>query len=220
MAKNVAVLLSGCGVFDGSEIHEAVITLLTLSQAGAHYTCCAPNDLQSEVVNHLTGETTDEKRNMLVEAARIARGKIRDVAEIKSSEFDALILPGGYGAAKNLCSYAREGASATPHPEVARVIREFSEAAKPIGSICISPVVLASVFQQSGVKATMTIGTDPATAADLGSFGADHQECAVCDFVVDKKNKIVTSPAYMYDATPAEVQTGIEKLVKAVLEMC
>ncbi|MGI8906596.1 MAG: isoprenoid biosynthesis glyoxalase ElbB [Candidatus Sumerlaeaceae bacterium] len=219
MAKRVALLLSGCGVMDGSEIHEASFALLALDQAGAEVTCCAPDAEQAEVVNHATGKPTSEKRNILVEAARIARGKIKPLDGIRAADFDALIMPGGYGAAKNLCSYAREGCNATVAEDVGRVLREFHAAGKVIGSICISPMAVAAAFKGTAVCPTLTIGNDTATAKDLETLGGQHQECSVRDFVVDKKNRIVTTPAYMYDKGPADVFTGIEKLVKAVVEM-
>jgi enhancing lycopene biosynthesis protein 2 len=218
MSKRVAVILSGCGFLDGSEIQEAVFTLLALDQAGAHVTCCAPDIEQREVVNHASGKATNEKRNVLVEAARIARGKIRPLADIKAADFDALIMPGGYGAAKNLCSYAAEGCEAKVEDDVSRALREFHAAGKVIGAICISPMALAAAFKGSDVKPTLTIGNDAGTANDLQSFGAKHQNCDVRDFVVDRNNRIVSTPAYMYDKGPADVFTGIEKLVKAVIE--
>ena len=221
MAKRVAVLLSGCGVYDGSEIHEAVLTLLALDNAGAEYTCCAPNVEQVDVVNHITGEKMTEKRNVLVEAARIARGKIKNLAVIKASDFDALVLPGGFGAAKNLSNYASKGEHAKVQPEVERVIKEFSAARKPIAAICIAPVVVANAFQSSKeVLASLTIGTDEGTAAHIRGFGAEHVSCPVKEFVVDKNHKIVSTPAYMLGKGPAEVAVGIEKTIKALLEMC
>jgi enhancing lycopene biosynthesis protein 2 len=221
MAKRVAVLLSGCGVFDGTEIQEAVLTLVALDNAGAEYTCCAPNMDQAEVINHITGEKMAEKRNVLVESARIARGKIKDLVVIKADDFDAILMPGGYGAAKNLSSYATEGVNAAVQPEVARVIQEFVSAKKPVGAICISPVVVANTFRNSkDVRASMTIGTDEATRKHIEEFGSEHVSCPVKEFVVDRKNRIVSTPAYMLAKGPAEVAVGIEKLVKAVLELC
>jgi enhancing lycopene biosynthesis protein 2 len=219
MAKRVAVLLSGCGFLDGAEIQEAVFTLLSLDQAGAEITCCAPDVEQADVVNHVTKTPMQEKRNVMVEAARIARGKIVDVKTIKAADFDALIMPGGFGAAKNLCNYAIKGRAGTTSEDVSRLIREFHAAGKPIGSICISPMAVAGAFTGTGVKPKLTIGTDEGTAADLESFEAQHTDCEVREFVVDEKNKIVTTPAYMFDKGPADVYTGIQKLVNAVLEL-
>jgi enhancing lycopene biosynthesis protein 2 len=221
MARRVAVVLSGCGVFDGSEIHEAVLTLLALDQAGAQYQCCAPNADQMHVVDHLAGKPTDEKRNILTESARIARGSIKNLAQIRADDFDALVIPGGFGAAKNLCNYAVAGQGAVPNPEVGRVIREFAAQRKPIGAICIAPALMAAAFRDDkDARPTLTIGTDAATAADIEAMGATHAPCSVKDFVVDQKNRIVTTPAYMLGKGPAEVFIGIEKLVKALLDMC
>ncbi|MCX7718318.1 MAG: isoprenoid biosynthesis glyoxalase ElbB [Candidatus Sumerlaeaceae bacterium] len=220
MAKKVAVLLSGCGVFDGSEIHEAVLTLLALDNAGAEAVCCAPNVDQMHVINHLTHQPVNEKRNVLVESARIARGKIKDLAEIRAADFDALFLPGGYGAAKNLCTFATDGPNAIIHPEVARVVRDFAAARKPIGAVCIAPATLAAVFKGTDIKPAVTIGTDEATASGLRAMGAEHVSCGVKDFHVDKANRIVTSPAYMLGRSIGEVFVGIEKTVRAVLDLC
>lgn len=221
MAPRVAVLLSGCGVYDGSEIHEAVLTLLALDQNGAEIVCCAPDIEQADVVNHLTGQPMSEKRNVLVEAARIARGKIEDLKNITPAVVDALILPGGYGAAKNLCSYAKDGVNAKVHPEVARVIHDFVSAGRPIGAICIAPMVVAAAFRDTKeVIPTLTIGNDPQAVLDVSTMGADHVECSAREICVDRKNRIVSTPAYMLAKGPAELFVGIEKLVKAVLELC
>jgi enhancing lycopene biosynthesis protein 2 len=220
MAKKVAVLLSGCGVFDGSEIHEAVLTLLALDQAGAEAVCCAPNMEQMHVINHLTHQPVGEKRNVLVESARIARGKIKDLAEIRAADHDALFMPGGYGAAKNLSTFAVDGPGAKVHPEVVRVLREFAAARKPIGAVCIAPATLAAVFQGTDIKPAVTIGTDEATASAIRAMGAEHVSCGVKDLHVDKANRIVTSPAYMLGRGIGEVFVGIEKCVRAVLDLC
>jgi enhancing lycopene biosynthesis protein 2 len=220
MSKRVAVLLSGCGVFDGSEIHETVFALLALDNAGAEIICCAPDVEQAHVVNHLTGEPTSERRNALVESARIARGKIKDLREIRASEIDAVIMPGGYGAAKNLSSYATDGANASVHPEVERLLCEMASTRKPIGAICIAPVVLARALQAKNLKVSLTIGNDEQTSQHIQGFGAEHVCCPVREFVIDKENRVVSTPAYMLGKGPSEVFVGIEKLVKAVLEMC
>ncbi len=221
MAKKVGVILSGCGVMDGAEIHESVLTLLALDRLGAEVVCMAPNKDQFDVVNHLTGQPMKgENRNVLVESARIARGKIRDIKEIKAKDLDAIILPGGYGAAKNLSNYAVKGADCKPDAEVSRSLQEMRSSGKPIGAICISPVVVAKVMQIEGpIHPTLTIGCDKNVAGDLEKMGSVHQECPVSGFVVDKKNKIVTTPAYMLGPGIKEVAQGIEKLVKAVLEL-
>lgn len=214
----VGVILSGCGVFDGSEIHEAVITLLALDRAGAEAICMAPNMQQMHVVNHLTGEVEPgATRNVLVEAARIARGKIRDLATVDPGELDAIILPGGFGAAKNLCDFAVNGPACTVHPEVARVVRAAHAAGKPIGAICIAPALVAKLLGSE--HPTVTIGTDKATAGALESMGACHQDCPVEDVVVDEKNRVVTTPAYMLAESVAQAAAGIEKLVAEVLRL-
>jgi len=219
MAKpKVGVLLSGCGVYDGAEIHEAVIALLSLDRAGAEIVCMAPNVEQLHVINHLTGDVaTGEKRNVLVEAARIARGNIRDLATVDPGELDALILPGGFGAAKNLCDFALKGADCTVHPEVARVVRGVHAAGKPIGAICIAPALVAKLLGDEHPK--LTIGTDKETAQALEKMGACHEACGVEGVVVDREHKLVTTPAYMLARSIAEAAAGIEKLVAEVLAL-
>jgi len=219
MAKpKVGVLLSGCGVYDGAEIHEAVITLLSLDRAGAEILCMAPNVEQLHVINHLTGDVaTGEKRNVLVEAARIARGNIRDLATVDPSELDALILPGGFGAAKNLCDFALKGSECSVHPEVARVVRGVHAAGKPIGAICIAPALVAKLLGDQHPK--LTIGTDEETAQALERMGACHEACGVEGVVVDREHKLVTTPAYMLARSIAEAAAGIEKLVSEVLAL-
>ena len=220
MAKKIGVILSGCGVNDGSEIHEAVITLLAIDRAGAEAVCMAPDAPQLHVVNHFSGEVVaGESRNILVESARIARGKIRNLKDMTVADFDALILPGGFGAAKNLCDFAVKGADCAVHPEVARILRATIQAKKPLGAICIAPAILARVLGQDRLAPQLTIGTDPGTAAALEQMGAKHQNCPVRDFVVDKQNRLVTTPAYMLASCIGEAADGIEKTVKALLEM-
>ena len=213
----VGVLLAGCGVFDGAEIHEAVITLLALDRAGAEVVCMAPNVAQLHVINHLTGETMAEARNVLVESARIARGKIRDLATVNATELDALVIPGGFGAAKNLCDFAVKGAGCTAHAEVVRLVRGVHEAGKPIGAACIAPAILARVL--GGEHPRITIGSDPATAAALETMGARHQACGADGVVVDEQRRLVTTPAYMVAGWIAEAAVGLEAMVAKVLEM-
>lgn len=215
----VGVCLSGCGVFDGSEIHEAVITLLALDRAGVEVQCMAPNCDQMHVIDHTTGEPTDEVRNVLTESARIARGDIVDVAEVSGAELDALIFPGGFGAAKNLCDFAARGADSSAHPEVARLLKEMHAAKKPVGAICIAPAIVASVFKDSGVSTSVTIGTDESTAAGIEAMGAQHVSCPVEDFHIDAANRLVTTPAYMLAGRISEAAAGIEQLVTEVLRM-
>ena len=216
MAK-IGVMLSGCGVNDGSEIHEAVLTMLALDRLGVERLCMAPNIEQRDVVNHLSGEAVSETRNVLVESARIARGEISDLADISAADIDAVILPGGFGAAKNLCDFAVAGAQAEVHPEVLRLLQEMHKAGKPIGAICIAPAVLARALGVS--RPEVTIGDDLATAKLLESFGARHQECPVDGIVVDQRNRLVTTPAYMLGPGLREIAVGIDKLVQQVVDM-
>jgi enhancing lycopene biosynthesis protein 2 len=215
--KNVAVLLSGSGVFDGAEIHESVLTLLALARAGADYQCFAPDIEQMHVVNHLTGEVAiNETRNVLVESARIARGEVLNAKSLIIEEYDALIIPGGFGAAKNLSNYAVTGSDCTINPIVAAFIREFALAAKPVGFICVSPMMIPRIY---GHGAKATIGTDTANAEAFTAMGGKHQNAKVDEIVVDEINKIVSTPAYMLASSIVQANTGIEKLVHKVLEM-
>lgn len=214
--KKVAVILSGCGVYDGAEIHESVITLLRLDQRGANVQCFAPDIAQLHVINHLTGEQMPETRNVLVESARIARGEIKDIREARVEDFDALIIPGGFGAAKNLSSFATEGAACTVQPEVLSLAEAFAEAGKPIGLMCISPAIAAKIY---GPGVICTIGTDADTAAAVTKMGGTHQECEVSEIVEDKARKLVSTPAYMLAKSISEAASGINKMVDRVLEL-
>jgi len=216
--KRIGVVLSGCGVQDGAEIHEAVLTLLALDRAGAESVCMAPDRDQVDVVNHRTGQPTGERRNVLVEAARIARGKIRPVTEVRAAELDGIVLPGGYGAAKNVCTFAVDGAECRVDAGVATLLRDLHAAGKPIAALCIAPAVLAAVFGKS-LQPELTIGNDPGTAKALESMGARHRPAAVTEVVVDHKNRLVTTPCYMYDARISEVATGAERAVQALLAL-
>lgn len=215
--KKIGVVLSGCGVMDGSEIHEAVITLLALDRAGVETVIMAP-DVELEVVNHLTNEPTGERRSVLAESARIARGQIKDLAEVTAKDLDAVIFPGGYGAAKNLSNFASAGAEAKINTEVARLLTEMHQAGKPIGVICIAPATLAAALGKS-IAPTVTIGTDADTAAAIEQTGSKHQACEVSEFVVDEANKIVSTPAYMLAGSISEAAQGIEKLVGKIVEL-
>jgi enhancing lycopene biosynthesis protein 2 len=216
MSKKIAVILSGCGVYDGAEIHESVITLLRLDQRGAQVQCFAPNIAQLHVINHLTGAEMPESRNVLVESARIARGNIKDIREANVDDFDALIVPGGFGAAKNLSNFAVEGSGCTVQPDVLALTEAFAEAGKPVGLICISPALAAKIY---GPGVTCTIGNDAATAAAMNKMGATHADCAVGDIVEDKARKLVSTPAYMLAQSISEAASGINKLVDRVLEL-
>ncbi len=217
MSKRVAVVLSGCGFQDGAEIHEAVLTLLALDRAGASVEIFAPDIPQTLVVNHLTGEQTSETRNVLVESARIARGKISDVKSADAGNFDALIFPGGAGAALNLSSFGTDGASASVNDDVAALAKAFYQAKKPIGVICIAPAMLAKILE--GEKVTLTIGSDEGTAKALADLSHTHEACGARGFVVDRSNKIVSTPAYMLAGRIDETADGIEKLVQEVLAL-
>jgi len=218
MAKRVGVLLSGSGVYDGAEIHESVITMLALDRRGAEMVFCAPDAPQMHVVNHLTGEVEEgAERNILVESARIARGNIQDVASVSADDIDALILPGGFGAAKNLCDFAVSGTDCTVDPDVAKLVRAVHEQGKPIAAVCIAPALIAKVL--GGVAPEITIGSDADTANALEAMGATHVQCPVSEFVVDQERKIVSSPAYMLGQSISEVAEGIEKTVDALLDM-
>ena len=217
--KKVGLLLSGCGVNDGAEIHESVIAMLALDRAGVEMELMAPNIDQMHVVNHYTGQEMDEYRNVLVEASRIARGNIKDMAEISGNDIDALIIPGGFGVAKNLCDYAMAGPECSINPDVFRLISELQSLNKPIGAICIAPAMMAKIFGEQGASANMTIGFDEATSKDIESMGSVHVECKVSDMVVDEDNYLVSTPAYMEAKSIKEAADGIEKLVKQVLSM-
>ena len=218
MAKKIGVLLSGCGVFDGAEIHEAVLTLLYLDRAGASTLCMAPNVDQLHVIDHLTQQETDERRNVLVESARIARGEIQDVSSVSADDMDALIIPGGFGAAKNLSDFAVKGPDAQVHPDVQRLLEEMADRSKPIGAICIAPATLTRVLSKRSPR--VTIGNDAGTAAAIESMGGVHADCSVSDVCVDEKNRIVTTPAYMLGPGIKDVAAGIEKLVAEIISIC
>ena len=215
--KKIGVLLSGCGVYDGSEIHEAVITMLAIARKGAQYICMAPDIEQYHVVNHITGEASTEKRNVLVESARIARGEISDIKDVDSKDLDALILPGGFGAAKNLSNFAIKGKDADIHPEVHRLILEMADTNKPIGAVCISPVVVASILRDRHPE--VSIGNDLGTADAIEAMGGEHRVCTVEMIHTDSKNRLISTPAYMLGPGIADVARGIEDLVEQIVEM-
>ncbi len=218
--RKVAVILSGCGVFDGAEIHESCAALLALHRAGAEAVVCAPAGPQMHVMNHLAGEpAAEESRDILVESARIARGQIKPLADLDPATVDAVLLPGGFGAAKNLCNFATDGNTCTVHPEVESFLRRAREAGKPLGAMCIAPVVLARVFG-ADLKLRLTIGNDPATADLVNRMGAEHVDCAADDIVVDEPNRIVTTPAYMLAGDIGEVFDGAAKFVAKLLALC
>jgi len=214
----IGVCLAGSGRFDGSEIHEAVLTLLSLCRAGAELICFAPNRDQLHVVNHLTGEVQEgETRNVLVEAARIARGELVALDEIHADDLDALVVPGGFGAAKNLCDFAVQGAECTIDPQLGELIRTLHAQGKPMGFICIAPAVAAAAFKGCDPSIELTIGSCEDTASALSSMGAKHAVHTVTEFHVDEAHNIVSTPAYMLGQNIAEVAEGIEGLVQEVV---
>ena len=219
MKKKIGVVLSGCGVYDGAEIHESVITLLAIDRAGAEAVCMAPNVDQLHVINHLSGEEMSEKRNVLIESARIARGDIKDISTVKADDIDALFFPGGFGAAKNLCDFAINGENCSVHPEVTRLVQEFKDKQKPQGVACIAPAMMARIYRDESVHPTLTIGNDKEVGGKIELMGSTHQECATQEIVLDRENKIVSTPAYMTGQSISEVAEGIEKAVKELIAM-
>ncbi|MDF1808386.1 MAG: isoprenoid biosynthesis glyoxalase ElbB [Phycisphaerales bacterium] len=213
--NKVGVILSGCGVFDGSEIQEASATLIALAQRSVEYQCMAP-DCELEVIDHLSQQPTGEKRNVLTESARIARGDILNLKDVKGDQFDAFLLPGGFGAAKNLCNFATKGADCTVNPEVERVLNEANQAGKPIGFICIAPAIGAKVFGDKCVK--LTIGHDPETTEAINATGAVNVGANADEIVIDDSMNIVSTPAYMEATNPAQVFAGISELVENIVE--
>ena len=213
----IGVILSGAGYLDGAEIQEGVLVLLALAQHGANAKIYAP-EIALKEVDHVSRQPTGAGRSVLKEAARIARSNIHDLATAKGTDVEGWILPGGFGAAKNLCDFASKGAGATVNKEVNRVIRDAFAGRVPVGACCIAPVVLGLVAKASSTKLRLTIGDDKETAKALTSMGHTHVDTAVTDVVMDLERKVVTTPAYMYDAAIDEVQKGIDKMVKQVVD--
>ena len=212
--KKFAIILAGCGVYDGAEIHEAVMAMYAVMKNGAEYQLFAPDIAQHHVVNHLTGAEMPETRNVLVESARIARGKIKPLTDLDMRSFDALLFPGGFGVAKNLCSFAFKGADCEVHPQVSKVVREAVSLRKPVGALCISPVILAKVLGDVEI----TIGSDTGTAAAVEKMGAKHKNTSHGQVVTDTKHKVFTTPCYMLDATILQIAEGADNIVKAMLK--
>ena len=213
--KKIAVVLAGNGVYDGAEIHEVVLTLLAIARQGAKYQCFAPDIEQAQVINHLTGGQMPEKRNVLVEAARIARGNIKPLSEYNAENYDALIFPGGFGVAKNLCTFAFDGINCKVNPDVEKAVRATAVAEKPIGALCISPVLIARILTEVEV----TIGEDEVTVDAIENLGATHIQSTHGEIVVDEKYKLVTTPCYMLDATIDQVAGGAANLVKKIIDL-
>lgn len=213
--KKFAVVLAGCGVYDGSEIHEAVAVLLAIDKTGSSYQCFAPNTNQYHVIDHRTGEVVKETRNVLTESARIARGNIKPLKEFEPKDFDAIVFPGGFGVAKNLCTFAIDGPDCLINPMVEQSIKKAFEAQLPIGALCISPVLIAAALH----RITLTIGTDRATAQSIESMGAIHKKAEGPDIVIDFENNIVSSPCYMNNTSILKIAQGAENVINALLKM-
>jgi enhancing lycopene biosynthesis protein 2 len=223
----IGVLLSGCGVYDGAEIQEAVLTLLAIQEAGAEAICLSVNANQHHVVNHLTGEVMPESRNMIVEAARIARGSVHEVSSYDSSQLDAVVIPGGFGSAKNFTSWAFDGPDGTILPEIQEFIKKCISDKKPIAALCVSPVVLALALKHSDVQSTMTLGTDKEKSPyDISAFsggltqtGVQAEMKTIREISIDENLKIVSAPCYMMDATVLEIRNNIQQAIKALIEL-
>lgn len=225
--KKIGIILSGCGVYDGSEIQEAVFTMLSIARHGAGYVCYAPNTNQHHVVNHITGQEMTETRNTLVEAARIARGEIKDLAQFSSDDIDGLVIPGGFGAAKNLTQWAFSGPKGEIHPEVKRAINECVMHNKPVAGLCMGPTVIAKALEGTSVNAQLTVGTTAekspyeiqAISDGMNSIGASAVMKSIREVSVDQKNKIVTAPCYMMEAGITEVHDNIEMAISELMKM-
>lgn len=213
--KKFAVILSGCGVFDGAEIHESVLTLLAIDKAGAAYQCFAPDVQQHHVLNHVTGKEMPEKRNVLVESSRIARGDIKSLSTFRAAEYDAIIFPGGFGAAKNLCNWAVKGDDCSVNPDVENAVKGMFEAGKPIGALCIAPVILAKLFRGTN----LTTGDDPASKGFIERMGNKYTRTTHAEVVTDKVRKLFTTPCYMLDATISHIAQGTENIVNEMLSV-
>lgn len=213
--KKFAVVLSGCGVYDGSEIHEATLTMLAIVENGDTYEIFAPDIPQHHVINHITGDEMDETRNVLIESARIARGKIRPLSAFNADEFDAIIFPGGFGAAKNLSTFAFDGPDCEVNDDVRKAILSMAKAGKPMGALCISPVIMAKVLED----VDLTIGQDKETADAIEAMGAHHRLTTHGEVIVDHKYKLATTPCYMLDATILQIAEGARNIVKTMTEM-
>ncbi len=219
MSKKIGVILSGSGVYDGSELHEAVFTLLSLDRQGLDALCFAPDGEQMHVIDHTCGEPMNEKRNILKESARIARGEIQALSEADMRDLDAIIFPGGFGAAKNLCNFAVKGPDCDVNPEVEALVNDMIDAGKPIAALCIAPALLARITGKKGIKAKVTIGKDPSTADAIEKMGAVHVNCAVNEVALDEEHKIVTGPAYMMASSISEVAESVDMVVAELKKM-
>lgn len=215
--KKAAIILSGCGVFDGSEITEAVATIFGVCQAGAKPVFFAPNIEQAHTINHLSGEIESENRNVLKESARIARGEISDLKDFDANDVDAAIFVGGFGAAKNLSDFAFKGANASLNADVKRAVLKMFELKKPLGFVCISPASVGAVALGK-FGATLTIGSDLQTAELLEKTGAKHKICDAKNFVKDPDFEVYSTPAYMLAQSPLDVLEGVGKMAREMLK--
>ena len=213
--KKFAIILAGSGVYDGAEIHEATLTMLAIMQQGGAYEVFAPDIPQHHVINHLTGKEMNETRNVLIESARIARGDIKDLKEFDAENFDALILPGGFGAAKNLCNFAFKGADCEVNPEVAGAIKDMHAANKPIGALCISPVIIAKVLGE----VELTVGQDEETIEKVEEMGGQHIRTTHGDVVYDSDHNVFTTPCYMLEADILQIYEGTSNIVEAMRQI-
>ena len=213
--KKIAIVLSGCGVFDGTEINEAVLTLLALEERDITYQCFAPDKPQFHTINHLKGEDKEQARNVLEESARVVRGNISALSELDEQEFSALIIPGGFGVAKNLSTFAADGADFSIDVEFQRVMTAFATKKKPVGYMCIAPVLLPKVY--NGVRCT--IGNDEETASVINKLGGLHVDCSVDSIVTDNDYNVVTTPAYMLAGSIVDAKKGIDKLVEQLASL-
>ena len=223
----VGVLLSGCGVYDGAEIQESILTLLAIEEIGATFTCISIDADQHHVVNHLTGEEMPEKRNMMVEAARIARGAVKEIKSIQPADIDALVIPGGFGSAKNFTTWAFDGPNGTIRDDVKLLLVNMINVGKPIVALCVSPVVLAKAFEGSSVKLNLTIGSSaedspyeiPMFEVGLQATGAKTAEKTIREILVDRENKVITAPCYMMEASVLEIRNNIKQAIEALKEL-
>lgn len=212
--KKFAVVLAGCGVFDGAEIHEATLAMLAIRQQGGSYQCFAPNINQHHVINHITGEEMNEIRNVLIESARISRGDVKDLSDFNPKDYDALLFPGGFGVAKNLCNFAFKGSDCEVTPTVEKAIKATHKAQKPIGVLCISPVLIARVLGDVDI----TVGQDEPTIENVEKMGTTHIKATHGEVIIDKKNNVFSTPCYMLDATIEQIYEGASNIVKSILD--
>ncbi len=227
MSFKIGVLLSGNGVYDGSEIHESVLTLLAIDENRGQALCFAPNINQHHVVNHLSGNEMNEQRNVLIEAARIARGAITDLAEVTSASLDALVVPGGFGAAKNLTKWAFSGPEGEINQQVKRIITEMVQSKKPIVGLCMGPTVIAKALEDTGLKQHLTVGTTKETSpyeidaisAGMEKIGAVVEMKTIKEISIDVENRIISAPCYMMEGSITDVRDNIKQAIDELFEM-